>query len=100
MRNCAGVGWEKAWKAQSKIQPIYDIIGISNYFERNAILKNDNLSEILLYNKKLLKKVKTSDNLIKLDDAKEWDFNKSLYAPSVDKKSVQSQMTELLNGFK
>lgn len=92
--------WQQAWKAEAKISPIYDITGISKYFERNAILKDDNLSEVLLYNLKLLKKVKISNNLIKLDGEKAWDFNKNLYVPHIDKKSAQSQMIELIDGFK
>ena len=92
--------WQKEWKAQAKIQSIYDVVGISSYFERNIILKDNSLSEGLLFNLKLLKKVQISNNLRELEVVKEWDFNQGFYVPRVDKKSVQSQMIELVDGFK
>ncbi len=92
--------WQKEWAGQSRIQIIYDVVGISRYFEHNIVLKDNNLSEVLLFNLKLLKKVQTSKNLIKLDGVKEWDFNQGFYVPHIDKKSVQSQMKQLVEGFK
>lgn len=92
--------WKKKWNAHSDIQLVYDIEGVSSYLSDNLILRNGDLSEVLLYNIKLLKKVQISNNLIKLDGEKEWDFNTSLYVPNVDKKSVQSQMVELIDSLK
>ncbi len=92
--------WQNAWKAYSKIEAIYDTDGLSHYFERNTVLKDNTLSEVVLFNLELLKKVKISNNLIKLDGERAWDFSKNLYVPHVDKKSVQSQMIELVDGFK
>jgi hypothetical protein len=92
--------WKKKWKAQSKIQPIYDIVGISHYFERNTILKDDTLSEVILYNLKLLKKVQIERDLIQLDESGRFSFSGNPHVPNLDKKSVQSQMIELIDGIK
>jgi hypothetical protein len=94
--------WEEVWKAEAKISPIYDVTGIAKYFERNVILKDDTLSEVVLYNIKLLKKVQNTKR-IEIDkntDNTKLIFNEIAYQSAQDKESVKTQMVELINGFK
>jgi hypothetical protein len=44
------------WDDNSLIKPIYNIYGLGSYLSKNLVLRNSDLSDIVLYNKKLLKK--------------------------------------------
>jgi ferredoxin-fold anticodon binding domain-containing protein len=91
--------WQKAWKAQSIIQPVYDIEGISEYFEKNIVLKDNTLSEVILFNIKLLKKVQKTKavEIYKNTDNTKFIFNKIAHQSIQDKESVKTQMVELIN---
>ena len=94
--------WEKAWKAEAKISLIYDLAGVSEYFEGNTILKDDTLSEVIDFNSRLLKKVKNTKR-IEIDentDNTKLIFNEIATQSAQDKESVKTQMVELINGFK
>ena len=94
--------WKKLWKAQAKISPIYEITGVNKYFERNAILKNDNLSEIIFFNGNLLRKLQNA-NRVEFDnntDNTKLIFNEIFHQAVQDKESVNKQMVELINSLK
>jgi hypothetical protein len=78
--------WERRWKAQAKIHLIYDLVGVSKYFERNMCLRNDTLSEIILYNRKLLNKVKYTHP----------DPNEMIHPPVLEAGLVKQKMVELI----
>jgi hypothetical protein len=48
----------KDWKAYSRIKPIENIYGLGPYLSKNLVLWNSDLSDIVFYNIKLLKKCK------------------------------------------
>ena len=84
--------WKKKWKAQSRIQPVYDIEGVSSYLAGNLIIRNEDLSDVFIYNIKLLKKLRSKD-------VTGWDLNKIHSDTNIDKNQIRSQMTELINSF-
>lgn len=81
--------WERRWKAQAKVQLIYEPVGLSKYFERNMCLRNDALSETILYNRSLLKKVQNT-NL---------DPDDMIHPPVFEASVVDREMVELINSF-
>ena len=85
--------WQKKWNAQSEIQFVYDIEGVSGYLAGNLILKNEDLSDVFVYNTKLLKKLRSKEDLSKSGDVTGWDLNKSHYNSNVDKKQIRSQLS-------
>lgn len=92
--------WQKKWKAQSKIEPVYDIEGVSSYLAGNLIVRNEDLSDVFIYNTKLLKKLRSKEDLSKSGDVTGWELNKSHHHTNIDKFQARSQMTELINSFK
>lgn len=93
--------WAKAWKDQCRINPIYDVKGVCSYFEKNTILWDDILSEVILYNKKLLKKVQLMEGP-KTRDNTALDMNNIFISSAIGKEkgAIQSRMVELINSFK
>jgi hypothetical protein len=94
--------WQVAWKAQSKIQPVYDIDGVSKYFEHNIILKDNTLSEVIPFNSKLLRKVQITGGpeSLKNPDKPALDLNDMFHFANKDKNLIRSQMAELIDGLK
>jgi hypothetical protein len=92
--------WKKKWNAHSKIRPVEEIERASSYLSRNLVVKNEDLSDVWIYNSKLLKKLRFKEDLAKLNDITSWDLNKSHSDTNADKKQIRSQMTELMNSFK
>ena len=82
--------WERGWKAQAEIELIYEPVGVSDYFEGNTVLRNDDLSEIVLYNCRLLQKVQDPN----------WETTEMIRQPILEACSVKQEMAELINGFK
>ena len=89
--------WEKAWKAEAKISLIYDLAGVSEYYERNTILWDNTLSEVIDFNRRLLKRVQKTKG-IEIDSTN-LIFSEIAYQSAQDKESVKTQMVELINGF-
>ena len=93
--------WEKAWKSEAKISLIYDLAGVSEYFERNTILKDDTLSELIDFNGRLLKKVQKKRCIEKLksDDHTQPILNEIACHTPYDEKSVKSHMVAMIDGL-
>jgi hypothetical protein len=47
---------EKRWSIGAKILDVYEVMGVSRYLTRNLIVKDPALSDVFIYNKKLLEK--------------------------------------------
>ena len=92
--------WRKKWNAHSKIRPVDDIERASSYLSRNLVVRNEDLSDVCIYNTKLLKKLRSKKDLKKSDDITSWDLSKGHYDANVDKKQIRSQMAEIINNFK
>lgn len=94
--------WENAWEAQSKIQPVYDIEGVSKYLEHNIVLKDNTLSEIIPFNIKLLRKVQIREGPKSHEDPHKpaLGLDDMFHFTNRDKNLIRSQMVELINGFK
>ena len=52
-KNCID---EMRWNIGAKISDVYEIMGVSRYLTRNLIVKDPALSDVFIYNKKLLEK--------------------------------------------
>jgi hypothetical protein len=93
--------WENAWKAQSKIQPVYDIDGVSKYFEHNIILKDYTLSDVIPFNIKLLRRVQIKEGPKSPEDSNKpaLDLDDMFHFSNKDNNLVRSQMIELIGGF-
>jgi hypothetical protein len=93
--------WERALKSQAKVSPIYDITGVAEYFERNTILRNQTLSEIILYNIKLLKKVENARCIEKLksDDHTHPILSEIVCHTTHEEKSVKSHIVAMIDGL-
>jgi hypothetical protein len=90
--------WEKEWKAMAKISPIYDLAGVSKYFERNTILWDNTLSEVIDFNSRLLKNVQKT-NGIEIDSTNLL-FSEIANRSTQDSELIKNQMVNLINGFK
>jgi hypothetical protein len=88
-------------KSQAKVSPIYDITGVAEYFERNTILRNQTLSEIILYNIKLLKKVENARCIEKLksDDHTHPILSEIVCHTTHEEKSVKSHIVAMIDGL-
>ena len=70
--------------------------------ERNIILKDNTLSEVILFNTKLLKRVQIRECMANADnpDNGVLDLNNMSHFFNKDKNLIRSQMVELVDGFK
>ena len=91
--------WMKFWKAEADIQATYDVRGVSDYFAQNYIVENDNLTDLVFFNTRLLEKVHNTKCAVKMINSKhnQLDLTEIISHPNYDESSVELQMVDMIN---